>query len=122
MALPKKGSREIQVDGVSYRWLVRSRSTWNQQQASAYMSKSDSGKVRFVVELTNSPMSTLSVISRGWHKDIFRSWNIEITETEIASITPASVKKCVQHAISSGWDSHSSVDFELNLNNEICQL
>ena len=122
MALPKKGSREIVVDDVSYRWLVRARSTWNQQQASAYMSKSDSGKVRFVVELTDSPVSTLSVISIGWHKDMFRSWNIEFTDAELASITPGLVKECIQHAVSHGWDANSSVDFELNLNNDIGQL
>ena len=71
MALPKKGSREITIDAVSYRWLVRSKSTWNQQQASSYIGNCDSGKVRFVVELSDTPRSTLSVISSGWHKDMF---------------------------------------------------
>jgi hypothetical protein len=101
MTLPKKGSKRLVVDGEYYRWTLRRKSTNIQRQISGFMGQGSSGRIRFAVEAEEGLGSTLIVISKGWHKDMFKHWNTA-PESE-ASITPALVTRCIRLGLKSGW-------------------
>lgn len=115
MSFSKKGSRKIVVDDESYRWIVRSKSTWSQQQASAFIDKTADGRVRFAVELETGIGSVMTVVSEGWHKDMFRYWDVKL-DGEIASITPGLVCEAIRYGLKNGWNPHSSKPYTLDLN------
>ncbi|GAA3746928.1 hypothetical protein HDA32_001449 [Spinactinospora alkalitolerans] len=88
MALPQKGSRIITVDGVAYRWRVRSRPTYSQGIGQAPMT--------FAVELADSPGRTLVVTTPHPHPG---NW----MGASATAITPAAVAASIRAALDEGW-------------------
>ncbi|WP_086933395.1 hypothetical protein [Agarilytica rhodophyticola] len=88
MSLPRKGSRVINVEGISYRWLVRARPTYTQACQDGYMVAA--------VEQENVKGSTLSIKFKWQRPDV--AINIHPN-----SVTPKLVESCIKSAISEGW-------------------
>jgi hypothetical protein len=86
MAMPKKGSRPIAVDGTVYRWQVRHKPTYSQ------------APLTFAVERAEDPVSVLVVTLPCARPD---NW---LGERTIA-IRPVLVSGCIRRAIEQGWDS-----------------
>ncbi|MGI5168336.1 hypothetical protein ACQEU3_28695 [Spirillospora sp. CA-253888] len=87
MAMAKKGTRLITVDGVGYRWKVRGRPTYDQVGFG--------DDLRFVVEAAEEPGALLVVTlpythpSAGWGR--------------AAVVLPSTVAKAVRTALREGW-------------------
>jgi hypothetical protein len=90
MAMPKKGSRPIAVDGTVYRWQVRHKPTYSQGNSWAPLT--------FAVERAEEPVSVLVVTLPCARPD---NWSGERTIT----IRPVLVSGCIRRAIEQGWDS-----------------
>jgi hypothetical protein len=88
MAMPKKGSRPIEVEGVKYRWLVRSNPTYSQGSAWSNLT--------FAVELESSGQQTLLVTAKAARPDNWLSAKSII-------ITPAIVESAIREALLQGW-------------------
>ena len=88
MSLTQKGSRHIVVEGVTYRWLVRSKPTYCQGLTW--------GSASFAVELENSGQSTLVVTLDAPRPD---NW---VGEQGLA-ITPSLVSQAIKQALERGW-------------------
>ncbi|MGH4029324.1 hypothetical protein ACQB60_10360 [Actinomycetota bacterium Odt1-20B] len=88
MALVKKGSRRITVDGASYRWRVRGRPTYGQALVWSPLT--------YAVELTDSPGSVLVVTTNQPHPS---NWLIE----SASSIVPSVVADSIRTARINGW-------------------
>lgn len=88
MAMPGKSARFIIVDGVGYRWRVRSKPS----------RRRDDGRtpLRFTVERAGEPGSVLVVTLPCARPD---NWRGERTIT----IRPALVGACVRRAVERGW-------------------
>ncbi len=89
MAIPKKGSRKIVVDGECYRWLIRRKATYMQ---SVY----GSGKINVAIEHEKCEGSTLHVATTVPHP---KDWN---TLSPVA-ITPRDIEKWIRSGIKLGW-------------------
>lgn len=106
MAIPKKGSRTITVDGVEYRWRVRSRPTYSQALAQSPLS--------FAVELEAEGQSTLTVRTGATRPD---SWIMPSQSL----VTSASVERAIRQALAQGWNpqeagnAHAITDFALEI-------
>jgi hypothetical protein len=88
MAIPKKGSRVIVVEGESYRWAVRRRPTYSQAIAQSPLS--------FAVELGTSGQTTLVVTVNASRPD---NW----VGSPSKVITPAVVESAIRKALQQGW-------------------
>ncbi|MFE0146234.1 hypothetical protein ACFWY5_03785 [Nonomuraea sp. NPDC059007] len=88
MAIPKKGSRLITVDGVVYRWRIRHKPTYDQGNGWSPMT--------FAVQLADAPAQVL-VVSLPFHRP--DSWLGE----ETATVRPALVAAVVARALHAGW-------------------
>lgn len=88
MAIPKKGSRKITVDGVDYRWTIRKKPTYSQALCQ--------GNVLAAVELYDKPFSVLS-INFPWVR--YDNW-FGIAEQPV---TPKHIEQCIRRAIAKGW-------------------
>lgn len=91
MALPRKGTRAIEVDGVRYRWLVRRKPTYGQAIG-------ESG-LTVAIERA-SPGATLLVELDEHRPD---AW----LDPGAVSVTPRDVGAFVRVAIARGWDPAS---------------
>jgi hypothetical protein len=91
MALPRKGSRRIAVDGLVFRWLVRRRPTYCQALGWSPLS--------FVVELADESGARLVVALPYAHPG---NW----LGLPSASVRPATVAAALRHALSAGWQPH----------------
>ncbi|MGW4474897.1 hypothetical protein ACWENQ_34955 [Nonomuraea sp. NPDC004354] len=89
MAIPKKGSRLITVDGVAYRWRVRHKPT--------YCEGNSWGPLTFAVELADGPGRVLLVSLPCSRPD---AWYGERT----MSIRPALVTATIRRARARGWN------------------
>lgn len=93
MALVKKGSRVMNVDGTAYRWRLRGRPTYDQ------------GLVRsplgYAVELADIPGTTLVVTTNQPHPS---NW----FGTQGSPILPAQVADSIRAALTDGWTPESS--------------
>ncbi|WP_336204324.1 hypothetical protein [Nonomuraea sp. LPB2021202275-12-8] len=89
MAIPKKGSRFITVDGTIFRWRVRRRPT--------YCQGNSWGPMTFAVELADAPGRVLLASLPCSRPD---AWWGERTIT----IRPALVTATVRMALCHGWD------------------
>jgi hypothetical protein len=89
MALPKKGTRKITVDGEVYRWLIRKQPTDGQ---GAFVSQ-----MTFAVEHIRESRRTLVVGTRVPRPD---NW----LRKPSASVTPAHVAEAIRKARGSGWE------------------
>jgi hypothetical protein len=88
MAIAKKGSRRIVVDGVPFRWSVRPRPTYTQALAQ--------GPLSFAVEMENSGHTTLVVTI-----DASRPDNWVLAQSSV--VTPSLVERAIRQALNQGW-------------------
>lgn len=91
MALPKKGSRRIDVDGVEYRWVIRHKPTYTEAIGQA--------NLRAVVELYENPLSVLKI---GFMLPRNDSW---LTNSKV-EVGPRHIQMAIQKALISGWEPH----------------
>ena len=88
MTIPQKGSRPLTVDGVRYRWSVRSRPTYSQGIGQ--------GPLSFAVVNDDAPGSTLVVTLDAMRPD---NWLQEPS----AVVTPKMVELAIRKALADGW-------------------
>ncbi|WP_063842747.1 hypothetical protein [Sphaerimonospora mesophila] len=101
MAMPKKGSRLITVDGTVFRWRVRHKPTYSQGNSWSPLG--------FAVERADKPGSVLVVSLPCARPD---NW---LGERTIA-IRPILVNGCIRRAVEHGWDSaRPGAAFTLNV-------
>ncbi|MEV8633776.1 hypothetical protein AB0395_19165 [Streptosporangium sp. NPDC051023] len=101
MAIPKKGSRLITVDGVTYRWRIRRKPTYC--QANSW------GPLTFAVESADGPGRVLLVALPCSRPD---AW---LGERAMA-VRPALVAGSMRMALERGWDPRQAGSaFTLNL-------
>lgn len=94
MALNKKGTRKITVDGEDYRWRIRKKPTYDQGAFGTAMT--------FAVEHSEAPGSTLVVTTTMPRSD---NWLLKKTS---ASVTPAHVARAIREALRAGWSPATS--------------
>ncbi len=95
MALPRKGSRLIAVDGVVYRWTVRRKPT--KAQAAGWR------LLTFAVEVAESPGGTLSVVTKSVRLDSWYGLG-RGPGMRAKPVTPRLVVWSVRQAIAAGWE------------------
>ncbi|MEU6278672.1 hypothetical protein ABZ871_40765 [Streptomyces populi] len=88
MALVKKGSRLINVDGTTYRWRLRGRPTYDQGLARSPLT--------YAVEHADAPGSTLVVTTNQPHPS---NW----FGTQGSPILPGQVADSIRTALTDGW-------------------
>jgi hypothetical protein len=100
MALIKKGTRGINVDGEEYRWRIRKKPTYDQGAFATAMT--------FAVEHSDAEGSTLIVTTTVPRPD---NWLLKRS----ASVTPARVADAIRQALRCGWSPGvSGTPFILN--------
>jgi hypothetical protein len=89
MALPKKGTRRIHVDGHDYRWIVSPNDGW----------------MDLVVERYRNPAQRLVVqISYGYRRDEDSNCCEFVDRTgKKVEITPALVERAIRSGLAEGW-------------------
>ncbi|MEU9105545.1 hypothetical protein AB0D54_14420 [Streptomyces xanthophaeus] len=92
MALQRKGSRPITVDGVAYRWRLRGRPTYDQGLVRA--------PVTYAVERAAVPGSTLVVTTSQPHPS---NW----LGVQAGPVLPAQVADSIRSALGAGWQPAS---------------
>ncbi|MEV0202694.1 hypothetical protein [Nonomuraea sp. NPDC050691] len=90
MAMPKKGSRPITVDGIAFRWRVSHRPTYSADKSWSPLT--------FAVERAEGPGSVLVVSLPCARPD---NWSGERT----IAIRPVLVAGCIRRALEQGWKS-----------------
>jgi hypothetical protein len=93
MAIPRKGSRLITVDGTVYRWAVRAKPT--------YCQGLDWGPLTFAVEHAEAPGQVLSVETRSPRPD---NW----LNLPGRPVTPLTVEQSIRAALAVGWKPNRS--------------
>ena len=88
MTLAAKGSREITIDGVAFRWKVRGRPTYS--QANGWK------PLIFVAEHAEWPGALLVVTLPYAHPG---NW----TDLRAAAVLPGTVAEAITHALAGGW-------------------
>ncbi|WP_078961923.1 hypothetical protein [Streptomyces hygroscopicus] len=88
MALVRKGSRRIVVDGTAYRWRLRRRPTYSQGLAWS--------PCTFAVEHADVPGTTLVVTTNQPHPS---NW----LGREAKPVLPADVAEAIELALRAGW-------------------
>lgn len=88
MAIPKRGSRNIVVNGESYRWYMRRKPTYRQGLCEEVMS--------FAIEHAEVKGSVLIAELPQYHPGNWRG-------AEIVPLVPANVARCIQTALARGW-------------------
>ncbi|QNE18633.1 hypothetical protein F1D05_12835 [Kribbella qitaiheensis] len=101
MALVKKGSRAIVVDGVMYRWRLRGRPTYSQGLCWS--------PCTFAVEHAEDPGSTLAVTTNQPHPS---NWIGQAPK----AVLPSDVARAIRLALERGWTPmNSGSPFALDL-------
>ena len=104
MAIPKKGSRKIIVDGIEYRWRVRWKPTYSQSTCNS--------NLMAAVELYENPQNILS-IEFPWIR--YDAW-IGVAEQPV---TPSIIETCIKNALNQGWNpAEKSKTFKFNYEKE----
>jgi hypothetical protein len=85
MAIPKKGSRRIQVDGVGFRWRVRHKPTYAQSIYETGMS--------LAVQHEEESGAVLVVNLPQWHPQ----------HSIGTPVTPGDVERHIREALAAGW-------------------
>ncbi|MEH2108236.1 hypothetical protein [Nostoc sp.] len=93
MAFPKKGSRRIMVDGVSYRWRYPPKPTQNQEDAEL--------GVIVTVQQLNCYGAVLVLIFPRYHMSGSYS-ALELRKP----VLPSEVAQSIQKALSAGWQGN----------------
>ncbi|MFP8963793.1 hypothetical protein ACLIYP_25060 [Streptomyces nanhaiensis] len=91
MAVPRKGSRRLNVEGVAYRWRVRGRPTYEQGLVMSPLT--------YAVELAEAPGSTLVVTTGRAHPG---NW----IGAPADPVLPSQVAAAVLAALARGWAPH----------------
>ena len=108
MALAKKGSRSLTVDGVAYRWSVRRKPTYCQEMGWSHLS--------FAVEAASAGLCILHVITQATRADSVANLSGTADMTANMAITPALVAHCIRRALEHGWQPlQRGSAFELRL-------
>jgi len=95
MAIPKKGSRRIVVDGASYRWRVRGKPTYSQANTWAGLN--------LAVELEDVAGSILVVRLTQPHPS---NW----MNAEAPPVLPSEVERLIRLALVQGWNPRQHGD------------
>lgn len=105
MALNKRGSRPIVVDGKGYRWIVRRKPTYSQGLTWS--------PLRFAVERTDPPgRATLVVQLASPHP---ANW----MNAPSSPVLPSAVTSAIRQALDLGWQpDHPGSPFMLDLGDE----
>ena len=90
MTIPKKGSRKITVNDLTYRWSIRHKPTPSQEKGSSILAS---------VELYLEPGCSLS-IEFPW----VRFDNLVEGTENARSITPKIIQFCIKDALKKGWN------------------
>jgi hypothetical protein len=93
MALGKKGSRRIVVDGVTYRWRLRGKPTYDQALCWS--------PCTYAVEHAGQPGSTLVVTTNQPHPS---NWVGQSSE----AVLPSDVARAIRLALERGWTPATS--------------
>lgn len=107
MTLPKKGVRQIQVDGETYRWMIRRKPSYWQEVFATDLS--------FAVEHATSPGTTLLVLTNHARPD-------NIVGGEYSIISPSLVVSSIKRAIQQGWNptkNGSTITLEIETQPEV---
>ena len=92
MALPRKGSRTVVIDGVNYRWRVRHRPSFTQGIAE--------NNLLLAVETAEEPGSKLVIVLPQAHPN---NW----MGGEAAAVLPSDVEHYIRAALKAGWKPKS---------------
>lgn len=88
MAIPKKGSRLITVNGDRYRWRFRHKPSYSQQ--------CEWTNLTIAVEKADNPGTKLVVkMSQKYHSNY--------DDREVVAVLPSDVKICIEKALVLGW-------------------
>ena len=88
MALVKKGSRLITVDGITYRWRLRGRPTYEQALVHSPLT--------YAVELADTPGTTLVITTDQPHPS---NW----FGSQGSPVLPSQVADTIRTALTGGW-------------------
>lgn len=109
MAIPKKGTRKINIDASQYRWLIRKKTTYTQ---SVY----GSGKLSVAVELADEPGTTLYIYTDRPHPH-------DIKTEKVIPILPSDVSNWINQALALGWEpSKKGKPFNTSVNNGLLEV
>jgi hypothetical protein len=101
VTLVKKGSRYLDIDGITYRWRLRGRPTYSQGNCW--------GNMTFAVELAEEPGATLVV-------DTGRPHTANWLNAPTGAVLPTEVARAVRKALAMGWrPGHRGSAFKLDL-------
>ena len=89
MAIPKKGTRRIVVDGARYRWYVRRRPTLGQAIAESNLT--------LAVEKEGERRGSVLVV------DLAQPHPSNVVGEPPVAVLPADVARCIQAALRLGW-------------------
>lgn len=123
MAISKKGSRKINVNGVEYLYKVskiKKKSDWREQgnelndTFTKYANHYGLGKVKditinIVIQLKNNPVSNFYIKINSILIDGF------IGAEQITKITPKFVSELIQKGLIDGWNPSSKGDYRVNI-------
>ena len=89
MAIPKKGTRKIIVQGITYRWLIRRKATYMQSDYGV-------GRLHVAIEHAENPGTTLLIVTDRGHP---RDWGTK----EIVPVTPQDISNWIIEALELNW-------------------
>lgn len=89
MAIPKKGSRTVTVDGVRFRWRIRRQPTYCEGAFACHFS--------IVVERSEPPSRCVLLLKAAFPRP--DNWLGHAAGT----ITPRMITASIKHALSNGW-------------------
>ena len=105
MALAQKGSRNLVVDGIAYRWSVRRKPTYCQEMGW--------GPMTFAIAAVSSGFCLLHVQTSAMRPD---SISMPGASDKAVAITPALVARSIRLALQQGWQPYKPGSaFELSL-------
>lgn len=89
MAISKKGSRNIIVNELVFRWLIRRKATYSQMDYGI-------GYLNVAIELFSDPKNTLVIFTDRRHPK-------DIGNPKIKPITPSDIRIWIEEALNLGW-------------------
>lgn len=99
MAIPKKGSRTVTVNGVRYRWRIRSRPTYGE---AAY-----TGGFSVAVERAEPPLGCVLLLAAPFPRQ--DNWLGHASK----AVTPRMIASSIEGALARGWQpEHPGSAFE----------
>ncbi|MCG7521280.1 hypothetical protein [Ruegeria sp. Ofav3-42] len=90
MAIPRKGTRTITVEGEDFRWLVRRKATFSQTDYG-------SGKIHIAIENATVKGAKLHIETDRPHP---KDWGT----LKVEPVTPADITRWISMAVQMGWD------------------